>query len=101
MLFRANLVLVGRPVSIRLEKYLFPFEVVADLAGPGTQVFLEPINRTGDITGPAIRLPVAQDLRGLYRLSVFCPTQPPDASLRQSTLVVRGADGVILGEADF
>jgi len=101
VLFRANLVLVGRPATIRLEKYMFPFEVVADLTGPGTQVFLEPINRTGDITGPAIRLPVAQELRGLYRLSVFCPSQPPAESLRQSTLVVRGADGVILGEADF
>ena len=101
VLFRANLVLTGRPASILLEIYIFPFEVVADLAGPGTQIFLEPINRNGDAVGPTLRLPVAQELRGLYRLSVFCPTQPPAASLRQSTLVVRNAEGVILGEADF
>lgn len=101
VLFRANLALEGRPVSIQLESFLSPWGKIADLAGPGTQVFLEPINRTGVLTGPAIRLPVAQDLRGLYRLSAFCPTQPPAAELRRSTLVVRDANNVILGEADF
>lgn len=101
VLFRANLVLVGRPATIGLEKFVAPFARVADLAGPGTQVFLEPINRTGDVIGPALRLPVAHDLRGLYRLSAFCPAQPPAEDLRQATLVVRSSDGVILGEADF
>lgn len=101
VLFRTNLALEGRPASIRLERFMSPWDVVADLAGPGIQVFLEPINRTGDVTGSAIRLPVEHELRGLYRLSAFCPAQPPAASLRQSTLVVRSADGVILGEADF
>lgn len=101
VLFRTHLALEGRPASIRLEGFMAPWGMVADLAGPGTQVFLEPINRTGDLTGPAIRLPVEQDLRGLYRLSAFCPAQPPPVSLRQSTLVVRDANNVILGEADY
>jgi len=101
VLFRTNLALAGRPASIRLESFMSPWGIVADLAGPGTQVFLEPINRTGDLTGPAIRLPMAQDLRGLYRLSAFCPTQPAADRLRQSTLVVRDANNVVLGEADF
>jgi hypothetical protein len=101
VLFRANLVLAGCPASVRLERFVAPWDVVSDLAGPGTQVFLEPINRNGDALGPAIRLPIAHELHGLYRLSAFAPAQPPAASLQQSTLVVRSPAGVVLGEADF
>ncbi len=101
VLLRTNLVLDGKPAAFRLENLDAPWATVADyLAGPN-EIYAEPINRAGETVGVPVSLPAAAPLRGLFRLSIFCPAAPSGQTQHRAVLVVRDPTGAILSESNF
>jgi hypothetical protein len=102
ILFRSNILIDGRPDFVRLQGLLSdPPQRIAGFPGNNARIYLEPINRAGEVAGAAVRLPVSQPMRGLYRLSVFCDRTPPLAALRQVSLELCDSSGAVLSESIF
>ncbi len=99
LLFRTNVRLDGRPESIRLETIKTPWEESPELLINRSLVLAEPIDRNGQSLGAPIRLPGTEALRGLYRVSVYCPPLPPAFPWQNSALVIRDAAGAELSES--
>ncbi len=99
LLFRSNVRLDGAPASIRLETINPPWLESPELLDRHSLVIAEPIDGSGAAAGPAVRLPAPAPLRGLYRLSVYCPPLPPEFPWQSSALVVRDAGGATLSES--
>ena len=99
LLFRSNVLLDGRPDSIRLELIDPPWNQGPELLAGRSLAVAEPIDRQGRTLGAPIRLPASGPLRGLYRLSVYCEPLPPGFPWQSSALVVRDAEGARLSES--
>jgi hypothetical protein len=101
VLFRAQVLLDGRPAGIRLELIGSPWTNGPELLTEGARAVAEPIDREGRPAGEPVALPSAQPLRGLYRLSVICPRLPPKLPWQDYALVVRDADGAQLSDSVY
>ncbi len=101
LLFRTLVRLDGQPVRIRLEGMEAPWAVGPELLTPPYRGVAEPVDATGQPTGPAVPLPAAQPLRGLYRLSVICPRPPAGLPWQDFLAVVRDPAGRPLSDSAY
>ncbi len=102
VLFRSNILIDGRPDFVRLQGLLSdPPQRLPGFPGNNARIYLEPVNRAGEVAGAAVQLPASQPMRGLYRLSVFCDQTPPLAALRQVSLELCDSSGAVLSESIF
>ncbi|MCW5549105.1 MAG: hypothetical protein KIT44_09095 [Opitutaceae bacterium] len=99
MLLRANLVLDGQPVTVRLARASCPWRLLHDFTAAGSEIFLEPINAEGTTFGAPMRLAQAGPLRGLYRITIMTESTPSFDRLHDAVLEVLDAQGLVLAEA--
>ncbi len=99
MLLRANLVLDGRPVTVRLARASCPWRLLHDFTAASAEIYLEPINAEGVTFGAPLRLAQAGPLRGLYRLTIMTENVPHLDRLHDAVLEVLDAEGRVLAEA--
>lgn len=101
VMLQANLVLAGTPSSFALQSIEAPWDTRLDFGVPTPRGYLEPITREGRVFGPAVPLPVAQPVHGLFRLTLFHDAAPRLRFGSSLTLVVRDPAGRALAEAWF
>jgi hypothetical protein len=99
LLFRTSILLDGHPAAIRLEEIEYPWREGPELLTAAAQAVAEPIDRAGRPRGPAVALPSAQPLRGLYRLTLVAPRLPAGLVWQNYALVVRDEQGRLLSES--
>jgi hypothetical protein len=99
MLFRTCIALDGRVGDIRLDLLDYPWTAGPGLLTGATQVLVEPIDRTGRALREPVQLGPGQELKGLFRLSVFSPRFPTNFPWQEYLLVVRNVEGQVLSES--
>ncbi len=100
-LLQTNVVLAGRLASVQVQGREVPWTVLADFTPAQARIVLEPITPQGELTGPAIELPRAQPVRGLFRLKVYAHKMPVLTHPRDLELVTLDPDGAVLSESVF
>lgn len=101
ILWQTNLVLNGQLESLQLQAIDYPWAVRKKFSPANARIVLQPINTTGDSTGPDIPLPHAQPLRGLFRLNLYLDQAPDISRLHELELVGLDPAGNTLSESVF
>ncbi|MBI2516129.1 MAG: hypothetical protein HYV95_04370 [Opitutae bacterium] len=100
LMLRVNLALDGVPASLRAETSRYPWPVVRDYNNATVRAYIEPINSSGQILGPALPMPTTVALHGLYRLTIL-EAQSAQNPNPGAVLIVTDPKGRVLGEALF
>jgi hypothetical protein len=96
-----NVVLNGRPHAVFLRDLARAATGTGQRAGPLAGARLDPITSHGHVLGPAVDLPVAQPVAGLYHLAVTMEHLPAAVDLARTVLVVEDDRGNVLSESVF
>lgn len=100
-LLQTNVVLDGKLAGVQLQQIRSPWAVHEHYTAQDSRIVLEPITPQGDPAGPAIELPHAESVRGLYRMSIYLPSWSGFAQTRGLALIGLDPAGNVVSESAF
>ena len=98
---QTNVLLDGRLVSAQLREIEAPWQSRDNFSPQNARMVLQPITAQGDHLGPAVELPHAGPLRGLFQLSIYATRAPELSRSSHLELVGLDAEGQSLTESAF
>jgi len=102
IILQSNIVLNGRPASVRLQLLKYPWSVIQDYTTTAhSRITFEPVTSYGALLGAPVELIAAGNLHGLYRVRVFTNNRPEPAKLNQFLLTILDAQENVLSESIF